>query len=540
MTQDDPAFFTLDCGSVSTAATLIAPVDGRYRMLAAAAAPALIDPEVLLEDLAWRVARTDASLAGSMERWPGWSRLEVRTARAPRACLVAASVATGSLLERAFVGAGWQIVASFYGPDPDLIAFGEACLDAAVDAVVVGGRDGVDQEERDHARLLWPRAGSLARMRDDLAVIACGPFIERPEGIPDDRLFALPEPEPMPMTSESMLRQAAVQVGMHLVSGGGSVAAADGRTALRTSIASLAVLLGKRVEGIGIGAAAGTRTLANADGELRHAVVASAGLLPAQILSDDEAADAILGWSTIPGDPATRFDRLRELTMHPWSAIDGDGLHLRLAALRAALERLGARWDAALGEGRSEDANADVVVLGGGGFSILPAAVSALAVADSLRRPGAFAILHDHAGVLAPLGALPIEGDRRRLLADLMDDCLLPLGSALLTGALGSRDKGSGRLVISSPLGEVEHLLEPDQVRFLDLPPGIVARLEVDPGQGTILGVTGRHLQLELSGGLGGLLVDSRPIPLELPAAAEQRRALLEGWEAPAWMSSDR
>ena len=133
----------------------------------------------------------------------------------------------------------------------------------------------VDQEERDHARLLWPRAGSLARLRDDLAVIACGPFVERPEGIPDERLFALPEPEPVPMTSESPLRQAAAQVGMHLV-GGGAAAVTDGRAALRTSISSLAVLLGNRVEGIDIGAAAGTRTLSNADGELRHAVVATA------------------------------------------------------------------------------------------------------------------------------------------------------------------------------------------------------------------------------------------------------------------------
>ena len=53
-----------------------------------------------------------------------------------------------------------------------------------------------NQEERDQARLLWPRAGSLARMRDDLAVMACGPFVERPEAIPDERLFSLPAPEP--------------------------------------------------------------------------------------------------------------------------------------------------------------------------------------------------------------------------------------------------------------------------------------------------------------------------------------------------------
>lgn len=538
MTQDAPSFFTLDRGTVSTAATLIAPVDGRYRMLAAAAAPAGIDPEALLEDLAWRVARTDASVAGSMEDWRAWSRLEVSTRRTPRACLVAASAETGTQLERAFSGAGWQVAARFFEPDPDLIAFGEACLDATLDAVVVAGRDDADQEERDHARLLWPRSGALASLRDDLAVIACGPFIERPEGIPDDRLFALPAPEPVPMTSESRLRQAAVQVGAHLVHGG-EVSIIDGRSALRTSISSLAVLLGNRVEGIEVGAAAGSRTLSNADGEIRHAVVASAGLLPREILDDDEAADAVLRWSTSPGDPATRYDRLRELVLHPWAEIDREGVHLRLAALRAALQRLASTWNGAGTEGRTEEA-ADVVVLCGGGFSTLPAAAVALAIADGIRRPGAFTILHDHARVLAPLGALPVEGDRRRLLADLMDDCLLPVGSALLTGALGEIGKDGGKLAISTSLGEDELPLEPEQLRLVDLPPGIVARLDVDPGSGTILGVAGRRLRLEVSGGLGGLLVDTRPIPLELPSNAEQRRAMLEAWEAPAWMGSDR
>jgi hypothetical protein len=535
---DAPSFFTLDRGTVSTAATLIAPVEGRYRMLAASAAPAAIDPEAMLEDLAWRVARTDATVAGSMEGWREWSRLEVRSTRPPRACLVAASAETGSLLERAFVGAGWHVAARFFGPEPDLIALGGACLEPSLDAVVMAGRDDADQEERDRARLLWPRTGALARLRDDLAIIACGPFIERPEGIPDDRLFSLPAPGPAAVGPSSPLFQAAAQVGAHLVSSGDPLVL-DSRSALRRSVSSLAVLLGKRVDGIEVGAAAASRTLANPDGELRHAVLASAGLLPHEILDDDEAAEAVLRWSAVAGDPATRLDRIRELVLHPWSAIDGDGLHLRLAMLRTALERLQQGWDSLATESRPDDAAADVLVLAGGGFALLPAAAAALAVADGVRRPGAFTILHDHAAVLAPLGALPVEGDRRRLLADLMDDCLLPVGSVVLTGAPGETGKDRGRVTITTPLFEDELPLEPG-LRLVDLPPGIVARLEIDPGQGSLLGVSGQRFGLEVSGGLGGLLLDMRPIPLELPSGAEQRRALLEAWEEPAWVGSDR
>ena len=180
------------------------------------------------------------------------------------------------------------------------------------------------------------------------------------------------------------------------------------------------------------------------------------------------------------------------------------------------------------------------MVLSGGGFSLLPAAAAALAVADGIRRAGASTILHDHARLLAPLGALPVEADRRRLLADLMDDALLPVGSTLLTGAPGANGKDPGSVTISSLLGEEQVPLEAGQLRLVDLPPGIVARLEVDPGQGAILGVERQRFRLEVSGGLGGLLIDTRAIPLEWPGSAEQRRALLERWEEPVWVGSDR
>jgi len=541
VTQDTPAFFTLDRGSVSTAATLIAPVDGRYRMLAAAAAPAAIEPESLLEDLAWRVARTDASVAGSMESWRDWSRLEVRTGRPPRASLVAASAQTGDLLERAFAGAGWTIVARFFGPDPDLIALGEACLDAEIDAVIMGGRDGVEDDERVAAQQLWPRTASLARFRDDLALIACGPFVDRPEGIPDGRLFSLPAPDPVPLTTESMLRQAALQVGRHLADRS-DTGAVDSRTALRASTASLATLLGSRVDGIEIGASAASRTLASPDRELRHSVTAAAGLLPRELFESEELGDAVLRWSTLPGDPAARLDELRELALHPWAVVSREGSHLRLAALRAALERLETAWSPSEGSER-EDHVAGVTVLAGGVFAGLPPATVALAVVDGVRRPGATSILHDHAGVLAPLGALPVEADRQRLLADLTADCLLPLGSAVLTGTLaeqGKKNKTIPSMSVSSPLGDQRLRLDPGGLQLIDLPPGITARLGIDPGDGTILGVAGRTLSMESSGGLAGLLIDTRAIPLDLPASGEARRTTLDSWEASAWVGSER
>jgi hypothetical protein len=540
VTQEAPAFFTLDRGTVATTAALVAPVDGRYRLLASASAPLAVEPDSVLEDLAWRVARTDASIAGSMEGWREWSRLEVGTARPPRAVLVAASVSTGALLERAFAAAGWQVEARFFGPEPGFVDLGQACLLPGVDAVVMGGREGVEDVEREAALRLWSRVASLARFRDDLALIAAGPFAQRPEGIPDGRLFSLPAPASVPATAESTLRQAASQVGPHLVAKG-QATALDGRSGLRAAIVSLAAVLGVSVDALEIGQVSGSRTLAAAHGEQGHGVFAAAGSLPPAMLSDDDLGDGALRWCTLGGgDPASRLDGLRGLAIDPWANLDADVPRLRLAALRAALERLEHAWRPNEGEVATERA-ADVRVLSGGAFAGLPPAAAAIAVLDVVRRPGALGILHDHAGVLAPLGALPVEADRQRLLNDLLSDILLPLGSAVVTGAMDERrkDQSPASLSVSSTLGDQRLALEPGRLQLVDLPPGISARLSLDPGAGTLLGVTGRTLTLDVTGGLGGLFVDTRPIPLDLPASGEARRSILADWEAMAWAGSE-
>lgn len=528
MTQDTPAFFTLDRGISTTAAALVAPVDGRYRLLAAASAPSAVDADALLEDLAWRVARTDGQIAGSLDDWQRWSRLEVGMSVPATATLVAANARTGRDLEHAFVGAGWRIHARLFGPEPDIIELGEACLDSRVDAIVVASPDEVDEDEREQLRLLWPRCGSIARMRDDLALVASGSFSDRPEGIPDGRLFALPAPAPAAATTETMLREAARQVADH-VRRDGSAQVTDGHQAGAAAVASLAAVLEQRVEGIDIGAVAGARVYAEPERLIRHAVFAGAALLPSDILREGPALEAILRWSASAEDSDVVADRLRDMHDRSWSGHDAQVVGLRLAALRAALERMQTAWEPPRSGGSPGPGAVmpEVVVLSGTVFSTLPAAAVGLAVADTIRRPGALSIVHDHARLLRPLGALPVEDDRRRLIGDLMSDAFIPLGSALLTGTPAGAE-ATGSIEIGTSLGNQRIRLEPGQVRYVDLPPGIAGRLRItredadDAATHTV------------NGGLGGLLVDTRPIPLELPTSSEPRRALLTQWQAPA------
>jgi hypothetical protein len=45
---------------------------------------------------------------------------------------------------------------------------------------------------------------------------------------------------------------------------------------------------------------------------------------------------------------------------------------------------------------------------------------------------------------------------------------------------------------------------------------------------------------VDVSGGLGGLLVDLRDVPLRLPDRLDRRRELLDAWQESLWLTRDR
>jgi hypothetical protein len=265
-----------------------------------------------------------------------------------------------------------------------------------------------------------------------------------------------------------------------------------------------------------------------------------AALAPPEAIGDDAVADRVLAWSTIRADPATLRDRVRNLVVAPWRDAAGDGARLRLAAGRAALTRLDEGWRLpATADGHPPDYTADLLIVSGGAFAVAPAPAVSLALVDTLRRPGAMALAHDHARVLAPIGALHDEEDRRRLLADLLEDALAPLGSAIVaTGIHGGRHRGSLRLTTTDGASDEVELVA-GGVQLLDLPPGLVATAELTTRDGAWLGVRAHHLAVDVAGGLGGLLVDTREIPLRLPDRPERRRDLLDAWQRPLWSGSE-
>ena len=277
---------------------------------------------------------------------------------------------------------------------------------------------------------------------------------------------------------------------------------------------------------------------------------ADSGLVPPAALDDQRILDGIATWSPLADEPFVVRDRLRNLRLAPWRGAAGDGARLRLAAARAALDRLEDAWH---DDARSHPHGArgtgerlpdpvpvvapDLLVASGGAFACPPAPAVALALVDTLRRPGAVALALDHARVLGPLGSLEDEADRRRLLADLADDILLPLGSAIVAPGLRPARKGTLRVTADGATTSLP--LTSGTVQVVDLPPGLAAVAELESPDDLYVGTRARHVAFEVTGGLGGLLVDTREIPLRLPERPERRREYLDAWQRPLWTNDE-
>jgi hypothetical protein len=310
----------------------------------------------------------------------------------------------------------------------------------------------------------------------------------------------------------------------------------EGRRSLAIAAGTLATVLRRRIEIVEIGQASATRILAGwqpgTAPEVRSAVVADAALLPRGF--GEEHLDAVLGWLTTPGDRLRIRDRLRDMALAAWSDTSGDGALLRMAAGRAALARLHDETSAF-----DDLPPADLVIAGGGCWQPAPAPAVALAIADVLRRPGVRALALDQARILAPLGTIADAGERTAILSDLRDDLLVPLGSLVLPG--GVRGGGvAGSLRIEAPAGPAHIDLLAGGLELVDLAPGEKATLELRFREPVDLGAHARHFAVEVAGGLAGLIVDLRGIPLRLPDRAETRRELLAGWQGVLWEEAGR
>lgn len=544
MTSDPHAFLAVDQGAATTSAALIGRIGHRWRLVGSLATPAPGDVDAIAAELVRRVHAVDPGLSAGLGLDPGVElpdaadvgadlpRLVARSAPARTLLTIAVSERALQPLALAARKTGWRTrEATLDALDP--LGLSREILDHSVDVVLVGAGDPPGADERRQLPELAAIVAGTAARRPELTVILAGAM--------SDHLGAV-EPAGQERTGEILLGPAAMAGDppgdplRHLldeVRGG----ADDPRRAAGRIVTALADVLDRRIELLEIGFDGGLRATAapavgGAEPETQVSIVADAALVPPD--PDDATVDRVLAWSTISIDRHRLRDRLRELRLWPWSAIAGDGARLRLAAARAALEVLiEATPD------QSALPAPDLVIVAGGAFAAAPGPAVALAVADVVRRPAAVAIAQDHARLLGALGAIPDPTERRQALVDLVDDVLTPLGSVVIPAGIRA-GASAGRVTVHAGSGAADSDLVPGGLELVDLPPGGAATAEFTFRDPVRLGVRGRRFAVDVAGGLGGLLVDLRDVPLRLPDRLDRRRELLDAWQESLWLTRDR
>jgi len=558
VTDRPRAFFCIDRGTATTAASIIGRVGGRWRLLGSASFPSTVDPDAVLGLLVARLRAADPELAvdlgapaadspvtghAGLRRHDAlvdlamapadlasvsWPRLEARSAPPGTLAILAPTERRRVILAAAAVGSGWQ-VASASLERSDALETMAVALAHDVRAVLVGVGAQASHDERDGLRALGPMLAAIAERRPEIAIVLAGAAAQHQAAV--EGAGAAPG-------SVVVLRE-----------GGGAGPSAevlrtildelrgepsDSRRGIARATATLADVLGRRVETAEIGMSGGVRSVAGRwlgrDDEpaRRTAIVAAAGLVREE--PDDELLDGVIGWSSVAIDRPRLRDRLRELWLAPWTEAHGEGALLRLTAARAALQRL------VQATPEFDDLGSpDLLVVAGGVWSVAPTPAVAVAVVDAMRRSGVTQLMLDHARILGPIGTIGDDAERAALLADLVDDVLVPLGTVVMPQGLRA-GRYLGRAVLHRRgVAPVEHELVAGRLVTLDVPPGEVGAVELEFRDGVVLGGRGRRFGVEVAGGMAGVLVDLRDVPLRLPDRLERRRELLAAWQQPLW-----
>jgi len=534
VSSEPTAFITLDRGGASVAVALVGRLDRRWRLLGSLAAPAAVADDVILRGLAARFQESDPELADvlgvredEIELLP---QLRARSVPPVTMAVLAGSDRSLAVLEDVAARTGWRTVsASAESHDPG--AMTELCLARDVSALLVGAGEPPAADERGALDELAALAGAVAVRRRELTVVLAGAIAGHRAHFPtvDGRrsdVVAAPAPTAGdPPGSE-----------LHDILERLRDTPADSRTAIVRAAATVARVLDRRIEVLEIGFDGGLRAMISPDpggGAPRIQAVASAeaALVPPDI--DDTVVERISSWSTAPIDRYRMTDRLRELRTAPWSDAAGDGARLRLAAARAALARL-----AELTQDLGSLPPPDLTIVAGGAFAVAPGPAVVLAVADVIRRSGATQLAADHARVLGPLGTINDDEEALSILWDLVDDVLAPLGGVIIPAGLRS-GRPAGKVVVHGPIGDAERDLAAGQVEHIPLAPGEHAVAAFEFRDGARLGGRGRSVVVEVAGGVAGLLVDLRDVPLRLPDRAERRRDALAGWQRATWAETE-
>ncbi len=518
----------VDVGSAWTKASVVARSRGRWRIAAHAAQPTSWDPAELIRVLvAYLGSGADRRLLDSLAEIVGSApRIECHTPRRPGRLAIAAISrdVSGAALQRAAQSAGWVVADAATMDDGRSLTERLTVLQAtSVDAwLLAGGFDGARAEQALEIAALVSAARAGARTPviwagSDALADEVGALFE------PGAVTAVANPRPSTEGEEPLpLREHLEALLQELVEAGDSIHLAP--VSFRRAVAELARASGVRIIGVDVGARYATWVTAEADGTAESRIFASGGL-GSPLLVGSGGPGRLARSMPYAIDELAVADVLQNLRARPATIPQTED---ELAVTHAAVRTL-------LGQMASDHGSptADLIIGSGRVLASAPhPAQAAQMLVDGVRPLGVAQLAIDPAGALGPLGSLD-DLEIGEGIASLRDDLIVPLGAVVVCH--GGR---SGQLAMRvtvhrtgwPAVGPID--VRSGTVQIVPLDRGQAAELEIELEPGVSLGSSrrSRRVRTDVRGGVVGLILDARDIPLQLPRRTDDRRAVLATW----------
>lgn len=519
----------VDIGSAWTKAAIVARSRGRWRIVAQVAQPTAWGEDALRAALTARLAGVvDQRVAGRVgELLQTAPRIACHTPRRVGRIGLAsvASELSGASARRAAESAGWTVIEAAAADDGRSLTARLAALQAAdVDAwLMAGGFDGTRADQalemaglvaaaRSGSRepVIWAGSANLAAEVSALFEAGAVQVVDNPR--PDAG-----REEPLP------LRQALEELLQRMVEPGGVRQLTP--VSFRRAISELARSTMRSVLGVDLGARYLTWVRSDETGGAESRVFADGGLAsPTLVASGGPGRLARMLPMAI--DELAVADALRNLHARPGTLPQTDD---ELAVTHGAARHL---LSQAAAEGTLTE-GLDLLIGCGRTLAAAPRpSQAAQLLLDGVRPLGITELALDTAGTLPPIGALE-DGEIGEGMGVLRDDLLVPLGAGVV-----SRGGRAGQMVMrvsvhrvgwpdEGPM-EVRH----GQLQVLPLGRGQSAELDIELGNGVNLGGSrsARRIHATVTGGVVGLILDGRDMPLAAPRRTDDRRAVQVAW----------
>lgn len=169
----------------------------------------------------------------------------------------------------------------------------------------------------------------------------------------------------------------------------------------------------------------------------------------------------------------------------------------------------------------------DLLVGSGGILSHAPRrSQAALMLIDGFLPEGATRLAVDSIFMMPQLGVLSKVHEKAA--TEVFDkDCLIRLGTCIAPSGLGKKDVSCCKVKI----GEIEKEVRFGEMTLIPLGVGEKAKAQIEPTRGFDAGAgRGKKLEVEVEGGVVGVVIDGRGRPFSLPEDVDRRIEKLHQW----------